>query len=501
MAKILIVDDNFQNLYLLEVLLKANGFEVAAARDGSEALESALEAPPDLIISDILMPVMDGFSLCRTWKTHERLMHIPFVFYTATYTDPKDEKLALDLGADRFVVKPAKPETIIGMVGELIGEEYKGESKSAKPLGDEMEFSRQYNEVLFNKLEKKMADLEAANKELKVKEEALKKDEEFLDSIIENIPNMLFVKEAETLRFVRFNRAGEELVGRNRRDLIGKTSHDIFPEGQADLFTEKDREVLDTRRPVDIAEQRIETEGPGIRILHTRKIPIVEREGRIRYLLGISEDITERKRAEEKLNQTAEELRKSLAGTIQVISMIVEMRDPYTAGHQRRVSYIARTIAQEMNYSCEMVDSISMAGAIHDIGKMAVPAEILVKPTTLTETEFALVKVHSQSGYGILKDIGLPYPVAEMVLQHHERLDGSGYPKNLKRAQILLEAQILAVADVVEAIASHRPYRPSRGIQVALEEIEKNSGILYDPGVVEVCVKLFREKGFTLDGL
>jgi PAS domain S-box-containing protein len=216
-------------------------------------------------------------------------------------------------------------------------------------------------------------------------------------------------------------------------------------------------------------------------------------------IMSICRDITQRKRAEEELKATFEKLRKSLAGTIQALSSTVETRDPYTAGHQRRVSYLACSIAQEMGLSSDTVDNIRMAGIIHDIGKISVPAEILSKPGRISDIEMSLIKVHSQSGYDILKDVGLPYPIAEMVLQHQERLDGSGYPKGLKGDQILLEAQIISVADVVEAISSIRPYRPALGIDAALQEIEKNKGILYNEKAVEVCIKLFREKGFAFE--
>jgi len=223
--------------------------------------------------------------------------------------------------------------------------------------------------------------------------------------------------------------------------------------------------------------------------------------GAIIYYEGTFEDITSRKLAEQSLQQTLEKLRKSLVGTIKAMSLTVEIRDPYTAGHQRKVSSLARAIAQEMGLSNDTVDTIRMAGSIHDIGKISVPAEILSKPGKLPDIEMSLIKVHSQAGYDILKDVGLPYPIAEIVFQHHERLDGSGYPQGLKDDQILLEAMIISVADTVEAISSHRPYRPGFGIDVALEEIEKNKGILYDSVVVEACVKLFREKGFEFESI
>jgi HD-GYP domain-containing protein (c-di-GMP phosphodiesterase class II) len=218
--------------------------------------------------------------------------------------------------------------------------------------------------------------------------------------------------------------------------------------------------------------------------------------GKVLYYEGTIEDITSRKLAEDALRQTMEKLRKSLLGTIKALSMTVEARDPYTSGHQRRVSHLGRAIAQGMALPNDTIDNVRIAGIVHDIGKVSVPAEILSKPGTLTDIEFGLIKVHPQSGYDILKNAELPYPIAEIVLQHHERLDGSGYPQGLKDGQTLLEARILAVADVVEAMASHRPYRPARGIDAALEEIEKNKGILYDEKVGEACLQLFREQGF-----
>jgi putative nucleotidyltransferase with HDIG domain len=174
------------------------------------------------------------------------------------------------------------------------------------------------------------------------------------------------------------------------------------------------------------------------------------------------------------------------------------MKDPYTSGHQQRVSDLARAIATEMGLSADRQDFIRTASTIHDIGKIAIPTEILSNPTKLTALEFNLIKTHPQSGYDILKDIDFPWPVADIVLQHHERMDGSGYPQGLKEDDILLEARILAIADVVEAIAFHRPYRPAMGINLALEEISRNKGILYDAEAVDACLKLFREKDYTL---
>jgi putative two-component system response regulator len=201
----------------------------------------------------------------------------------------------------------------------------------------------------------------------------------------------------------------------------------------------------------------------------------------------------------ESLNDTMEKLGRSLDGVVHAIARVVETRDPYTAGHQTRVAHLARAIAESMKLPETQIEGIYMAGLIHDVGKVAVPSEILTKPTRLTDLEFELIKTHSQVGYDILKGIEFPWPVAETVYQHHERYNGYGYPRKLSGSEILIESRILAVADVVEAMASHRPYRAALGIEVALEEIEKNKGKSYDPEIAEACLALFQSQQYELD--
>jgi len=205
-----------------------------------------------------------------------------------------------------------------------------------------------------------------------------------------------------------------------------------------------------------------------------------------------------RQEAEEKLQETLERLKRAVGTTIQALESALESRDPYTAGHQSRVARLACAIAVEMGLSQDKIEGINMAGIVHDIGKLAVPSEILSKPSKLTNLEYSLIKEHPSSGHDMLKNIESPWPLAQIVRQHHERIDGSGYPENLKGSDILLEARILAVSDVVEAMASHRPYRPALGIEQALQEIETNKGILYDDVVAEACLRLFRTKGYQL---
>jgi PAS domain S-box-containing protein len=226
---------------------------------------------------------------------------------------------------------------------------------------------------------------------------------------------------------------------------------------------------------------------------------IRDEQGKAIAVIGQGRDITERKKAEATLEQSLTRLEKTVEGAIAAMATVIEMRDPYTAGHQQRVATIAGAIAREMVLPDDLIKGVEITGKIHDIGKIYVPMEILSKPGVLSPIERQIIQTHARGSYDILKSIDFPWPVAQTALQHHERLDGSGYPQGLKENEIMLEAKILMVADVVEAMASHRPYRASRGIEAALDEISKNRATLYDSNVVDACLDLFREKGFSLE--
>ena len=327
---------------------------------------------------------------------------------------------------------------------------------------------------------------------------SLRESEELFRSYLENAPDGIYMNDLES-NFLYGNRKCEEITGYRREELIGKNFLEL------NLLSENS-----LNKAVQLLQANMEGKPTGpdeIELIgkEGRLIPIeintsvVQRMGQ-RIVLAFVRDITNRKQAEEKLENTLESLRKSFGATIRVMVSAVESRDPYTAGHQLRSAHLARTIATEMGLPQDKIDGLRMAGSIHDIGKLSIPAEILSKPTKLTNIEFSLIKEHSRSGYEMLKDVESPWPLAEIVYQHHERMDGSGYPRKLKGDEILVEARIMAVSDVVESIASHRPYRPSLGIDAALEEIEKNKGTLYDADAVDVCLRLFREKGFKLEG-
>jgi PAS domain S-box-containing protein len=620
MKKCLIVDDEEQNRYLLEKILQGFGYRTTIAENGAEALDKARQDPPDLIITDILMPVMDGYALCLQWKSDDHLKHIPLIFYTATYTEPKDKAFALSLRADRFILKPQTPDALMNIIKEVLEENNEAKQVGVQPLGEEMEFFRQHNEILFKKLEKKMQDLEAANQRLKCLEEQYRLS-------FENVADIVWTTDTDLI-IQKISPSVEKMLGYKPQDLIGQPMSDLLviftPELTERAMAEmrlvlggqtiaasvyplvaKDgsiryweisgspilrnggeiigmisvvRDITDRRRaeerllnseasfqelfndaPVgyfeydaqgcitrvnqteldmlgysseevigqpawkfiveeETAHQNILAKLAGtlspfkgfereyrrkdgtISPLFIQDRIIKDERGNITGIRCTLQDITELKRTEKQLRDTLATLRKSFGTIIQVMVSAVETRDPYTAGHQTRSADLARAIAMEMGLPQEKIEGVRMAGSIHDIGKLSIPAEILTKPVKLTEIEFSLIKEHSRIGYEILKDIESPWPLAEIVYQHHERMDGSGYPRNLKGDEFIIEARIMAVADVVESISSYRPYRPALGINSALEEIEKNKGTLYDTDAVDACLRLFREKNFKIEG-
>ncbi|GBG14630.1 chemotaxis protein CheY [Novimethylophilus kurashikiensis] len=334
-GKILAVDDTPASLKLLTDILRSEGYVVRSAINGELAINSAVNDPPELVLLDIRMPEMDGFEVCRRFKSHPNTCGVPVIFVSAA-SETEEKVRGLELGAVDFVTKPYQREELLARV-------------------------RTHLEV-------------------------------------DRLRNHL-----------------EELVD------------------------ERTRELRESER----------------------------------------------------------KLRASLLDSISAIAATIEIRDPYTAGHQRRVAHLAEAIAQTMQLPQDQIEGLKLASVVHDIGKIRVPAEILSKPGRLSDTEFSLIKLHPETGFEILKAIDFPWPIAQVVLQHHERIDGSGYPHGLKSNQILLEAKILSVADVVEAMVSHRPYRPGLGVDAALDEISLHRGTLYDVSVVDTCLMLFREQQYA----
>jgi len=328
-------------------------------------------------------------------------------------------------------------------------------------------------------------------------EEKLRHEEQRFQAFVEHSSDIIALINLEGI-ITYINPAVEKVLGFKPEERIGAKGFElVHPDDMKFLADSFNTLAGDTNAPIIQREMRLRhkngswrtVEGVGSNLIHNNVV-----EG----VIVNYRDITERKQRDEELQRTLDSLRKAIGTTIQVMASAVEMRDPYTAGHQKKSADLARALATEMGLPKDRIDGIRMAGIIHDIGKLSIPAEILSKPANMTEIEFSMIKEHSRSGYEMLKDVESPWPLAEIVYQHHERLNGTGYPRNLKGDEILMESRILAVADVVEAMASYRPYRPALGIEAALEEIEKNKGILYDDDVAYACLRLFREKGYQL---
>ena len=306
--------------------------------------------------------------------------------------------------------------------------------------------------------------------------------------IFENIHDGIIMTDLEG-NIVRWNPAAERMFGYYKDEVFKKTIGVLATKVvQGTLRDDRWTGEIDFTR-----------KDGTVGICETTFIPLRDQGDEIIAMFGVCRDITERKQTEDRLQESYENLRETLIATVNILASTIEMKDPYTAGHQRRVTTLACAIAEEMGLSDDQFDGLRMAGLIHDLGKINVPAEILSKPGHINDIEFSIIRYHPQICHDILKTIELPWPVAQIVLHHHERMDGSGYPQGLKADDIMLEARILAVADVVEAMASHRPYRPALGIKQALEEITKNKGILYDPTVVDICKKLFTKNKFRFE--
>jgi HD-GYP domain-containing protein (c-di-GMP phosphodiesterase class II) len=279
----------------------------------------------------------------------------------------------------------------------------------------------------------------------------------------------------QNVRFI--NPAAEEIFQRKAEEVVGT------PLGYP--MVEGGRTELDILRP-----------GGSLMVVEMR-VTRTRWEGGKAYLASLR-DISEHNRIKESLKESLEVLENSMTRTVEAMARTLETRDPYTAGHQHRVASLSRAIGEEMGLPDDQIFGIHMAALVHDIGKISIPAEFLTKPGRLSKAEMEMIRCHPQDGYDILKDIPFPWPIARFVVQHQERMDGSGYPLGLSGKEINMEARIIAVADVVEAMASDRPYRPALGLKIALGEISKNSGKFYDPQVVDVCVKLFEEERFAL---
>jgi len=318
-------------------------------------------------------------------------------------------------------------------------------------------------------------------------EEKLGLEQNVLKSLLDNLPDAVYFKDSQH-RLIRVNKFYADGFKMTEEELIGKTDFDFFPADQARLMFEDDEYVLRTGKPIiGKIERTLLPNGEWNKVI-TTKIPMYNKWARIVGTMGITRDITDFSRIEE------EKVLMSV-NAIQALSRALEMKDPYTFGHASRVGQIAEKIVAELGWQENEVLGIKLAAQLHDVGKIVVPLEILSKPGRLSELEFKMVRQHVQNCYDILKDIQYPFPLAEAIYQHHERLDGTGYPRGLKDDNIIKEARVLAVADVLEAMTWHRPYRQALGVESALQEINDGLGVRYDREIGSIAIRLLKENG------
>jgi len=449
--QILVVEDHQVVAGSIKMSLRRLGYSVSGtAVSGEEAIKKAEEIYPDLVLMDIVLEgEMDGIEATSIISSR---LDIPVVYITA-FADKKTLDRAMLTEPFGYILKPFEDKDLQITIEKAL---------------------RRHN-----------------------MENMLKETEERYRSVVENAHDAIYIIKQDGFQYA--NPAFEILTGWKKEELCNKGFNfwNIVHPDDKKLIKEREKaskKVQEVRRSYEF---RITTKDGAERIVEANTVNI-GKKGEVKEM-GILRDITVRKKAEEELKKSFERLQKTFEDTINALVSALERRDPYTAGHQKRVTELACAIAEEMGLSKEQVDGIRMAGLVHDIGKIQIPSEVLIKPDRLSQFELFMVKMHPEFGYDILKSIEFPYPVAQIVLQHHERMDGSGYPAGLKGEEILLEARILAVADVVEAMSSYRSYRPALGTGIALEEISKDKSILYDTGVVDACLKLFREKKFKFE--
>ncbi|MGE5418365.1 MAG: HD domain-containing phosphohydrolase [Acidobacteriota bacterium] len=452
--RVLLVEDDEDDALLVIRELKRGDFDPSWQRvDNHQAMEEALKNGAwELIICDYNMPNFSAFEALKVLR--ESGYDVPFIVASG-HLGEDIAVSTMKAGAQDFIVKNNLKRLIPAAEREL----------------KEVEERRA----------RKRAEL------------ALRESEAKYRHFFESSKEMIYIARPEG-QFIDVNPALVENSGYSREELLNMKVADLYD-------TSGIIELLDLFKRQGFVKDFLSMMRQKNGSYRTTLVNLVARCNEMNKIIeyhGTIHDITERKRAEEDLKRSLEQLQRSMEAVIHAMASTIERRDPYTAGHQERVARLASAIASAMGLPAEQVNGLKMAAAIHDIGKIYVPAEILSRPGRITELEFSLIKTHPTVGFEILRKIDFPWPIAKIVLQHHERLDGSGYPAGLRKEEILLESKILAVADVMEAMVSHRPYRPALPEEEAVKEIMTNKNRLYDPVVVDCCLSLWNDKHLDL---
>jgi PAS domain S-box-containing protein/putative nucleotidyltransferase with HDIG domain len=449
MLSVLVVDDDVALSKTLADILRVKGYVPTAVGTGRAALQQLEREWPIVAVIDLRLPDIDGLEVLQRIKNASP--DTECIVLTG-YASESSAIEAINLGAYSYIRKPYDVEQLLLTIQRAA--------------------------------ERKAAD------------QALRESEEQYRELVENASDIIFTTDLEG-HFTSLNPAASRVFGYEVEEILHLSIADIVDPEYLSLLRERSRPPLQNAHHTEPYEL-LTSSKDGRPVWVEVSTRLVLRDDQPAGLEGIARDVTARKQAEDERQRSVELLRRTLEQTVYSLAAAVETRDPYTAGHQRRVADLALEVALELGLSEQQARGVYMAGLIHDVGKIHIPAEILSKPTRLTDVEWNLVKTHPQVGHDILKSIEFPWPVAQIVLQHHERIDGSGYPQGLSGEEIILEARILAVSDVVEAMASHRPYRPALPLQEALQEIEDNKGTLYEARVVDACLRVVDEKGAEL---
>ncbi len=449
--RILFVEDVPTDAELAEHALRKEGlaFDHVCVDTEGEFRTALSSFRPDVVISDYRMPQFDGMKALQIAQEYDPLL--PFIVLTGSINEDT-ATACMRAGATDYVIKE-RMNRLAFAVREALK---KRDARATAQLA----------------------------------EEKLRESEEKYRILVENAAEAIVVAQDYAIAFA--NTQSEILTGRSRSDLVGRPFAELIDPGDRDLVA---------ARHANRVQGKPAPPSYAFRILHASGTPrwVELKSVAIRWedrpaTLNLLSDITERKQAESALEAQVVLLGRTLEASAHALASAIELRDPYTAGHQRRVTDLACTLAQRLKWSGNDIAGLRLAAGVHDVGKIMVPAEILAKPTALTPTERHLVQEHPRAGYDLLRPIAFPWPIAEIVLQHHEHLDGSGYPQALAGEDAILPAaRILVVADVMEAMASHRPYRPALGAAAALQELKAHRGTWYDADVVDECHALFAE--------